>query len=318
MREKFPPDPFYTDPLVAGGRVGTESGVSRSVTDQLAKTDLFYTPDIHNQISLFDGTHWLSYNFAELVHGVPVVADTNHDVFVFLSNSTTLELDLVAWTNDTTRAVALATQDGRKIKSGSTTHLYVGSFRTSAVAGEIEDSDANPNIYNHYNQTWRDRYIVEAASGARAVSDFASGVVTQAIAEAGTSKAPFAWTAERVRQSIEASTIKGDVATTDATVTNLLTIPIPDDTAVSVRFRIVAFRTNGANQSTYEGVALFSRRSAAAAIDDGFTETVGIGTIGGAAGSSSAVSGNNGLIQVKGRASRNINWHGEAVLVQET
>jgi len=112
--------------------------------------------------------------------------------------------------------------------------------------------------------------------------------------------------------------IEGDVATTDATLTTLLTIPIPDNTAVSVRFRIVAFRTNGANQSTYEGVALFSRRSAAAAIEDGFTETVGIGTIGGAAGSSAAVSGNNGLIQVKGRGSRDINWHGEAVLVQET
>lgn len=161
---RFPPTPFVTDSPLNGGRLTAENNVARSVSNQLAKTDIHYTPDRHNQISLFDGVHWLGYNFAQLTHGVPAVADTIHDTFIFLSNFETLEIEPVAWTNDTTRAVALGTQDGRLIKSGDATKLYVGTFRTTSIAGQCEDSEAKRFVWNHYNRIPRKLKRLEATA----------------------------------------------------------------------------------------------------------------------------------------------------------
>jgi hypothetical protein len=58
----------------------------------------------------------------------------------------------VEWTNDTTRATALATQDGVLIKSGDTSRRYLGTFRTTVTTGQCEDSTTRRYVWNYYNR----------------------------------------------------------------------------------------------------------------------------------------------------------------------
>ena len=72
--------------FLPGGRLTLESGVPVSTTDQTAKTSVYYTPYLHNLISLWDGTNWVPTEFSEttlalgtLTSGLP------YDVFGYLS-----------------------------------------------------------------------------------------------------------------------------------------------------------------------------------------------------------------------------------------
>jgi hypothetical protein len=85
---------------------------------------------------------------------VPATTVTMYDVFVY-DNSGTPTLELLAWTNDTTRATALVRQDGHWCKTGDLTRLYVGSFRTTGVSGETEDSAVKRFVWNYYHQVQR-------------------------------------------------------------------------------------------------------------------------------------------------------------------
>jgi len=84
-----------------------------------------------------------------------------YDVFIVDS---TLALEVVAWTNDTTRATALVLQNGVLVKSGATTRRYLGSFRTTAVSGQTEDSEAKRYVWNAYNRVRRSLKVVDATN----------------------------------------------------------------------------------------------------------------------------------------------------------
>jgi hypothetical protein len=63
-------------------------------------------------------------------------------------------LEVLAWTNDTTRATALTYQDGVLVKNGDATRRYIGSFRTDG-SNHAEDSVANRYLWNYYNRVSR-------------------------------------------------------------------------------------------------------------------------------------------------------------------
>ena len=97
------------------------------------------------------------------------------------------------------------------------------------------------------------------------------------------------------------------VATVNNTVTTIATIPIPDDTVVSIEVKIVGRRTNGADR--YSSTV---RRTV-------FREAAGAATVQGPQDlfdrssdpqydSQIVVSGNNALIQVEGDTGHDINW----------
>ena len=75
------------------------------------------------------------------------------DVWGYLSGGF-LVLEALAWTNDTTRATALTTQDGVYVKSGDATRRYLGSYRTLA-ASQIEDTVLRRFVFNYYNRVPR-------------------------------------------------------------------------------------------------------------------------------------------------------------------
>ena len=74
-----------------------------------------------------------------------------YDIFAY-NNAGTVKLELCAWTNTTTRATALVTQDGVLVKSGVTTRRYLGTIFTSA-AGQTADGVYTRFLYSFYNQT---------------------------------------------------------------------------------------------------------------------------------------------------------------------
>lgn len=140
--------------FLPGGRLTLESGVPVSLADQAAKTSIFYTPYIHDKIPLYDGTVWQLIDFTETTLPVGTTTATRpHDVFAFISAGA-LALEHLVWTNDTTRATALATQDGVLIKSGAATRRYLGTFRTVSTT-TVEDTMLKRFLWNFYNRVPR-------------------------------------------------------------------------------------------------------------------------------------------------------------------
>jgi hypothetical protein len=149
---------------VGNGRLTLASGEPVVVaTDVTGATAIYFTPYKGNVISLYDGTSWAAYTFSEL--SLPLgtlVAATNYDVFIY-SNAGTPTLEIgAAWTNGTTRAVALAFQNGIYVKSGAPTRRYLGTFRTTSTT-TTEDSITKRLLWNVDNQIIRRAYKDDAA-----------------------------------------------------------------------------------------------------------------------------------------------------------
>lgn len=147
---------------VCFGRLTLTSGTPVTTADVTAATTVYFTPYKGNAVDVYDGSaNWLRFTFSELSIAVPATTSTMYDVF--LKNvSGTLTLSAVAWTNDTTRATALTTQNGVYVKTGDTASLYLGSFRTTGSSGQTEDSFAKRYVWNYYNRVIRPMRVVES------------------------------------------------------------------------------------------------------------------------------------------------------------
>lgn len=136
--------------LFAQGRLTLTSNVPVTINDVVAAATIYYTPYVGNYISLFTAAAWKSYAFTQVSIAVPAAAAQMYDIFLY-DNAGTLMLFTVAWANDTTRAVALAYQDGVLCLSGDLAKRYLGSFRTLGL-GQTEDSRANRLVSNNNNR----------------------------------------------------------------------------------------------------------------------------------------------------------------------
>lgn len=122
----------------ADGRLTTVSGTPILTTTQSAKTTLYYTPFKGNQIAVYSGSVWSVLTFAETSLSLSgYTANKNYDIWGY-NNAGTLALDSTVWTNDTTRATALTTQDGIYCKTGDTTRRYLGTVRINSTGGQID------------------------------------------------------------------------------------------------------------------------------------------------------------------------------------
>jgi hypothetical protein len=147
---------------LADGRLTLTTGVPVTISDVLAATNVYFTPYKGDSLALYDGVSvWSVFNFTEMVIAVPGTTNTMYDVFCY-DNAGTPTLELTAWTNDTTRTTALVLQDGVYVKSGASTRRYLGSFRTTAVSGQTEDSTANRYLWNYYNRVKRSMLAIDA------------------------------------------------------------------------------------------------------------------------------------------------------------
>lgn len=154
---------------ICQGRLTLESGVPVSTSDQTSKTSVYFTPYNGNRISVYDGTRWNFYSFSELTLALgTITSGKQYDIFIY-DNSGTLTLELsAAWTNDTTRADALALQDGIYCKSGALTRRHLGTIRTTSTT-TTEDSGGGSTTqvggkrfcWNRYNQVRRSLSVID-------------------------------------------------------------------------------------------------------------------------------------------------------------
>lgn len=145
-----------------GGRLTLESGVPFSTSDQTGKSSIFYTPDVHNCIKLWDGSIWREITFTEYTLALgTLTSGRTYDVFAYLNNGA-LALEAVAWSSATAMFAsgAYATTrpivDGRKIKSTDgtavdKTRLWLGTFYTTSTT-TTENAVRRRYLYNAYNQ----------------------------------------------------------------------------------------------------------------------------------------------------------------------
>lgn len=155
---------------VPTGRLTLASGVPLNFDNQTGKTTLYYTPYNGNVILLYVAGAWKFKTFAELSLSLSgYVADKNYDIWMY-DNSGTPTLESTVWTNNTTRATALAYQDGILVKSGDPTRRYLGTIRTTATTGQCEDSISRRFVWNMYNRVLK-RGIMEDISQAAGGGD---------------------------------------------------------------------------------------------------------------------------------------------------
>ena len=146
------------------GRLTLTSGTPVTITDVTAATTMYFTPYKGNLIALYDGSAtWTVYPFTERSLALGTLTDDlPYDVFAY-DNSGTVTLEFTAWTNGTTRATALTTQNGVLVKTGATTRRYLGTFRTDTTT-TTEDSFAKRFVWNYYNRVPRSLRVLEATN----------------------------------------------------------------------------------------------------------------------------------------------------------
>lgn len=149
----------------ADGRLTLKTGVAVSKTDQTAKATLYYTPDDGDKLALFNGTSWdiltLTSDLSLSLAGY--TASRLYDIFVY-NNAGTPTLESAIWTNATTRATALTTQNGVLVKSGATTRRYLGTIYINSSGGQTDDSALKRNVFNYYHRAQRTLTVNEATN----------------------------------------------------------------------------------------------------------------------------------------------------------
>ena len=103
-------------------------------------------------------------------------------------------------------------------------------------------------------------------------------------------------------------TIENTVSTTDATVTTIATIPIPDDCTVLVDASVAAFRTNGEDQAMLRRVVCVYRRTGADVVKQGSSAVAAPVRSDGTWDISFSASGTNLLVRVLGAVGKDIDW----------
>jgi hypothetical protein len=150
--------------VIPNGRLTLTTGTPVTTSDVTGATSVFYTPYNGNVISLFDGNIWIPIVFPETTLSLSgLTANTNYDVWGRILSGA-LALDTTAWTNDTTRATAIAPQDGIDIKSGDATRRLLGTIRITGTTGQTADTVAFRFVSNRYNTEPRHMKVVEATA----------------------------------------------------------------------------------------------------------------------------------------------------------
>lgn len=141
-------------------RLTLTSATPVTTADVTAAGTIYLTPYIGNRIRLWDGTRWNERQTAEVSLALTATSGKPYDVFAY-DNAGTVTLETLVWTDDTTRATALTTQNGVYVKSGDATRLYLGSFYASGL-NVTEDSVKLRYLWNMYHRVPRPMSVTDA------------------------------------------------------------------------------------------------------------------------------------------------------------
>ena len=155
----------YNRQNICQGRLCLVSGSPAYAGEVASASTVYFSPYKGNLVSLYDPVNgWTERAFSELSISLSgVAAGKNVDIFLY-DNAGSLVLEKVQWTNDTTRATSLSDLDGRKVKAGTYTHLYLGTVRTVS-SGATCDMEVRRFVWNYYNRLEKAmKFIINTAS----------------------------------------------------------------------------------------------------------------------------------------------------------
>lgn len=160
-------------PMSPGGRLTLTSNAPW-IEEVTTGTAVYYTPDHHNQIPVYDGSNWYYETFSELTNTLSdatknpaaTLANTNYDMFVWNDTSGGgFRLSRgPAWTDGTTRSMGLTQINGRWTNGSAITNgplqnrgTYVGTIRTNSSNQMQTSIRANGSslvfgVWNMYNR----------------------------------------------------------------------------------------------------------------------------------------------------------------------
>lgn len=163
---QFSKSPY--SPMLAQGRISASSTLAVPSADVTSTNTLYYLPFTGAGVAeLFYGGYITSYIIPTAGVSLALSGLTSgkpYDVFLYtdsLINTATLALELVVWTNDTTRATALATNGLILHKSGDETRRYVGTIYTTNT-NETVDTAVKRYVWNLDNQVLRHMRGIES------------------------------------------------------------------------------------------------------------------------------------------------------------
>jgi hypothetical protein len=151
------------------GRLTLTSGTPVTTADVTTAGTLYFTPYKGNKVALYDGSKWVAYTFTERSLSLSgYTSGKPYDIWLY-DNAGTPTLESTVWTNDTTRATALAYQDGVLCKSGALTRRYLGTIYTTATgqtadSGGGSDTAAYRCVWNYYNRVPRTIFAGQSTS----------------------------------------------------------------------------------------------------------------------------------------------------------
>lgn len=135
-------------------RVSLTSNTPVTTGDVTNATTVYITPVVgqHPFVSLWYSSAWQTLEFTQKSVSLSGLASNCYDVFLEISGGS-IVASLIAWTNTTTRATALITQDGI-LMATSTNKVYVGTIYLHAT-GQCDDADARRGVWSFYNRKIR-------------------------------------------------------------------------------------------------------------------------------------------------------------------
>ena len=144
---------------VCDGRLTLTTAVPVTTADVTGTATLYYTPYVGDKIGLYNASGtWSVLTFTEKNLSLAgYTASKPYDIFAY-DNAGTLALESLIWTDGTTRATALTTQNGILVKTGATTRRYLGTIYVNAAGGQTEDTVIQRFVWNYYNRVNRRMY----------------------------------------------------------------------------------------------------------------------------------------------------------------
>tara|TARA_R110000824_G_scaffold401148_1_gene610926 strand:+ start:3680 stop:4705 length:1026 start_codon:yes stop_codon:yes gene_type:complete len=150
-----------SSPGTVEGRLTATSGTPVTTADVSGATSIYFTPYKGDSIALYNGSSWETVTFTEVTISLSgLTASKPYDVFGYL-NSGALAIETLVWTDTTTRATALALQNGVLSKTGVLTRRYLGTVFINASGGQTDDTLEKRYLWNYYHQRTRPLLRVE-------------------------------------------------------------------------------------------------------------------------------------------------------------
>jgi hypothetical protein len=142
-------------------RMTLTSGTPVTTADVTAATTIYIEPFHGARVALYDGSSWNMRTVTAASVAVPASTSQMYDMWV-RDVATVPTYDYSAWSGDTSRGYTLSKVDGVYVNPLDFTRRYIGSFRTTGVSGQTEDSAAKRYLWNYYNRVRRSLRITEA------------------------------------------------------------------------------------------------------------------------------------------------------------